>query len=340
MRAKKPNLEQRESFRCRVLDSRQGCELTIGSNLLPGTLLDESAGGFSVLVDRPPGLSAEQTAELRTESGWFAVRVVHVAPVVPSEGNGAAAAEAQDQWFRLGLSRLGETRLADPLRVWWSAGSLYFRLSRWCSSSGILVVCGVFLAVAVVAAAMALMGVHWPMVVRDIRRILPRDDQPTEVDAPTWPQPSPLSEEPWRPASGDAPFSAGAANVRSDGWGGDFGGLVFNAPSGHGGSPEIPVFRSELDLRNAIRRLPGPLALTIPAVVSKLQLTHSQQERIRQLTEATSQAIRSLDAKLSGRQREEISRQRARLLDEARREALKVLTEQQRGQWEELFGEQ
>jgi hypothetical protein len=75
---------QRLSFRCTVADTRQRCELRIGADVLPATLLDESAGGFGVLVERLAGLEVNQTAELRTDTGWSLVRVVHLSEANPS----------------------------------------------------------------------------------------------------------------------------------------------------------------------------------------------------------------------------------------------------------------
>ena len=81
--------DQRKSFRCPVADSRMECVLQIGATRVPGRLLNESAGGFSVLVDGPLSLGVDQTAELHNDSGWFEVRVVHVMEVSPPEGGAA-----------------------------------------------------------------------------------------------------------------------------------------------------------------------------------------------------------------------------------------------------------
>ena len=51
MGGKRQGRDQRKSFRCTVADTCQRCELKVGSHLLPARLLDESAGGFAVLVD-------------------------------------------------------------------------------------------------------------------------------------------------------------------------------------------------------------------------------------------------------------------------------------------------
>ena len=62
-------------------------------------LVNESQGGFAVLVDRPDGLKIGKKVELRTNMGWFMVRVVYI--------NKAArpinAAPGCDSWFQAGV---------------------------------------------------------------------------------------------------------------------------------------------------------------------------------------------------------------------------------------------
>jgi mevalonate pyrophosphate decarboxylase len=48
---------RRESFRCAVADTSRDCALNVGSEMQQAKLLDESAGGFAVLVDCLVGLN-------------------------------------------------------------------------------------------------------------------------------------------------------------------------------------------------------------------------------------------------------------------------------------------
>src|SRR5512140_1928238 len=100
MSTERPSHEQRASFRCIVPEARQYCELKIGADLLPARLVDESAGGFSVVVGRPPGVIVNEIAELHTDSGSFAVHVVRIASVVASESEDAATDNEPEQRFR------------------------------------------------------------------------------------------------------------------------------------------------------------------------------------------------------------------------------------------------
>ena len=98
--------DRRGSFRCPVADSRMGCVLQVGAKRVPGRLLNESAGGFSVLVGGPLDLGVDQTAELHSDSGWFEVQVAHVMEASPPEGGDAKSSEEEPgPWFRLGLRR-------------------------------------------------------------------------------------------------------------------------------------------------------------------------------------------------------------------------------------------
>ena len=61
------------------------CELRLGSVVLPAMLLDESSGGFGVLVGGLPSISANQRAQLRNDRGWFDCRIIYAREVVPTK---------------------------------------------------------------------------------------------------------------------------------------------------------------------------------------------------------------------------------------------------------------
>lgn len=95
--------DQRKSSRHPVPKSRQRCEVKIAGEIRPAWLLDESAGGFAVLVSSVDAEILNQRIGLHIDGMYFDVRVAHVAEVVPRisvSGNGP--------WFRLGLSCINE----------------------------------------------------------------------------------------------------------------------------------------------------------------------------------------------------------------------------------------
>jgi hypothetical protein len=142
----KPNRDDRKSPRCMVADSGQRCELAIGSCVFPANLLDESTGGFSVLVNQLSGVAAKQKAQLYRNGVGFNVRVAYVMEVKPKKVAEAVDTE-EGPWFRVGLHRLGEVAVPDQTKVAPLAGNLSFRLKQCCLPSRLLAITGVLLAV-------------------------------------------------------------------------------------------------------------------------------------------------------------------------------------------------
>jgi len=97
----KPRRDERKSYRCTVPEARRSCELKVKANVLPVSLVNESKRGFAVLIDRLDGLKIGDKAQLHTDMGWFAVRIVYINKVARPE----YAASKCDSWFRLGMKK-------------------------------------------------------------------------------------------------------------------------------------------------------------------------------------------------------------------------------------------
>jgi hypothetical protein len=97
----KKNRDERRSRRCPVPPDRQACELKIGSALLSAYLLNESEGGFCVVIDRLEELKTGDKVTIQTDAGTFTVRIVHIQQIVPPDG----APADSDSWFRLGVKK-------------------------------------------------------------------------------------------------------------------------------------------------------------------------------------------------------------------------------------------
>ena len=96
-----PSRDDRKSCRRTVPEARQSCELKVGADVFPALLVDESRGGFAVLIDRLDDLESGKKVKLHTDMGWFTVRIVYVKKVVrPAHSNSTC-----DTWFRLGLRK-------------------------------------------------------------------------------------------------------------------------------------------------------------------------------------------------------------------------------------------
>ena len=91
----------RKSSRNPVPDVRQLCDLKVGAKLLPAILVDESKGGFAITIDCLDGLKAGKRGKLRTDAGWFNVRIVYVTKVSPP----THCDSKSDCWLRVGLRK-------------------------------------------------------------------------------------------------------------------------------------------------------------------------------------------------------------------------------------------
>ena len=327
---------QRKSFRCKVVDTGRRCELIVGSDVLAARLLDESAGGLAVAVDRLAGLEVDQTAELHTDAGRFSVRVANIVEIAPTEDADDGADKQQHRSFRLGLSRLGETSLPDPSKVSLLAGRLRFRPWQRHSSNGMPLLTGGLLPIAVVAVPVGLVCLLWFA------------GQSTTSWLSQWGNPAATSTEPSRgrwlpslsqPLANDSPFSESPARSWKTDSASDDRTPAFSPDDRHGRKTSRLTPLSGQELADMIRRLLGADPLILSEVVEYLQLTAEQQERIGRVIAASTEAIRNLNTQTPGEQRKKIAKQREQLRHQARREAIEVLTDEQRARWNKLIGQ-
>jgi hypothetical protein len=332
MGEEKRSREDRKSFRCAAVGARQCCELKVGLQVTPAKLVDESAGGFSVLACLPTVVTVNQTLQIHTNGGWFNVRVIHVQEVLLREEPDVETAE-QGPWFRLGLRRLGEVAMPDPAALSQPTGHLRFGLGLWRVPNGLPVMLGLLLAVVAIALPLGLMSIGWNAGLSKAMGLLKWGDSLAEPVEPSESLPSaPQPDSTRQPTEASPSFSGSNDSGRSRS---AFNGSAARPSSGRS-QPSGASFASAQELKDFLHRLPGAAALALPEVVQQLQLTADQQEQVRQLVEATSQAMRSLG---ESQQRQQVSQQRTQLLDQARREAIAILTTPQRAKWEKLTGQ-
>lgn len=307
MSAGKSNSDQRKSFRCAVVDGRQRCELTLGDDIVPAKLVDESAGGFAVLVHRPAAPTSDQPAQIRTAGGCYHVRLVHIQEVLNDDEENEEKEEATEPgaWYRLGLRRLNEVVTPERPGFWRRLQSLFPASRQWRVPDGFPLVSGLLLIAVGVGVTIVLMNSPWALWKQEDFRM---PDSPEPV----------------------APFSKG-----------------FQPPSESGWSPKLPFFSDGAGKPessrgtspsgiNALLHLPGAAPLALPEVVQRLQLTEDQQQRIRQLIESTEQAVREVNGRSMNGKRHRVLEERTRLLDQARREAIQLLTDEQRAEWQKM----
>lgn len=99
----KPSRDKRRSSRRTMTMARQSCELRVGARVLSALLVNESHGGFAVLIDRLCWLEVGKKVELHTDMGWFMARIIYINKVARPK----AAASKCDSWFQLGMKKIG-----------------------------------------------------------------------------------------------------------------------------------------------------------------------------------------------------------------------------------------
>ena len=136
-----------------MVESRQAGILKVGDVQFPVRLMDESAGGFAVLTDRPPDVAVGQVVQLATDADWCHVHVTHVVPLEAAEQTGPTGGA-----FRLGLFRLGDVELPVERSFWRVFDGLRFPLHHKFASTGSIFVLGMLLALIVVLLPVRMLG--------------------------------------------------------------------------------------------------------------------------------------------------------------------------------------
>jgi hypothetical protein len=310
--------DQRRSFRCPAFDPRREAELRAGDKRLSARVLDESAGGFAVVVAGKPGLNVGEVAQLRTEAGWFEVRVSNVTvtavgPIGPPAADepqpAGADGQASDRTVahRLGLCRLRERDPPEEERRgrrpgWW----------RSCLAWTFAQVLPAHHSMLAVGAVVAVLAVGVPLLTVGL---LSYGDDPSVQRMTQWSD-GVLSAVVGKSGPHEPADAATSETGRAAGTGES------------GVSPQDA-------LRRTARRLPGVAPFTLPEAARFLGLTAPQQEQIRQIDEDATRRLQSLDRQWRG-SRHELTERRTSLLDDARRQALEALTGEQRTRWQEL----
>ena len=99
----KPDQDKRRSSRRTIPIARQSCELKVGVRILSALLVNESHGGFAVLIDRLDSLTVGKKVELHKDIEGFMVRIIYINKVARPKD----AATKCDSWFQLGLKKIG-----------------------------------------------------------------------------------------------------------------------------------------------------------------------------------------------------------------------------------------
>jgi hypothetical protein len=326
MTVRDKNAEQRQSFRCPVSGARQEGELKVGEMRMPARVLNESAGGFAVLVDGPPGVEAGALVQLRTNAAWFEAKVASIIRIEPpkTENEAEEGDATGGPTFRLGLCRLGDIASPDEENSRSVRRSLLFHLAQFFPSGPSMAVTGVVFAILVVLA---------PMIVV---LLLSHRDNPVVKEVSKWGDGmifSQLQESDGKPRPQAAAARSSAPRNEAP---------PSPEPARARDQPATSASAAETDgdeLLKRIRDLPGAMAFVLPDVIGRLELTQTQQDQIERIVQTTARALQDLDVFWPGASRQELSQKRSEIFEQAHRGALDTLTEEQRTRWQELADE-
>jgi DNA-binding transcriptional MerR regulator len=302
---------RRQSVRCPVIGHRQDGELRVGGKRLKVFVMDESAGGFSVLCENTMGLQVEDCGLLRAGDDWYEIRVTFVGeadsvPVDESDGKPR---------YRLGLYRVADTYNPDLKSSFVSWAGLTSRLKYVGPGGSNLIMAGILFAVIAVAGPVITLMV----IGSGAGKPGPRND--VSLDDSSNPDSS------WISPQTQGQSTNGNRSTRSN---------SANSPgSAPGGSNAMKQIGMTLDeIRARIDRLPGAEPFAMPAVEENLQMTESQRSRIDDLVEAAHRLMKQL-----GLSADSDDPRVKEIGDLTRTQALEILDANQREKWDELFGE-
>lgn len=327
--------DRRNAFRCNVQSAREEALLVVGRKQVPARLTDESAGGFAVVTEGRLDVQVGDVVRLRTDSGWFEVRVANLRaePAAPTEATDET--EVTESSLCLGLERQRELDQWDapPVRRRWF-DRLWVRSFPGLGTGSLLggIVFAVVIAGGLVTGAMVLSRSDRLFTMPTIRgkhantnndAVSPRPKESARRGEEQGPQePDTPSREP--PAGVRSPLGSAPAATAND-----------SAP---GPSPAVKPSGSQANKAwgAMIRSLAGADPFLLKEVVEELGLTEEQQEQIRRIAESSAEALRQIRVRWPTDTRQQHAEKRHIVLTEARRRALEVLNEEQRARWQAL----
>lgn len=361
-----PAANRRRAFRCRLPDADQPITLCGQSESVSGVLLDESAGGFAVVVPKV-GFAVGDVVKLETSKGGFQVRVANLRRLddkgpdamqldtqqvvvgdVTEAGRADAAGTDAQETYRVGLELLREI---SPWEEGEGTSSLFQRLrpSTFLPRRFSMVAAGAVFALllGLPLVGLLLLGsfnhplLAWGQQLTSPAKVdpfagskRPRWGGSGESTPSTGGDSSATAEQTARREAdertrGSVQSDSGSSSLTtSDGLTGQ---REPTSASGTGEPAEV------LKLRSQIRRAVGAQALLLPEVSQLLGLTRQQRVRIDHIVEISNGELDRLrpDRNDGG----DIGRARERVLAAARRAAVEVLTPAQRDAFRRLEGD-
>ena len=319
----------RESFRCAADESKQAAELRVGGEWVPAKLLDESAGGFGVRVDRPLGVSVGDLLQLRLADECFEAHVTNVVEEAPS-GDG------EEPTFRLGLKRVGEIFL--DVEEKWPWFERFIRLRRYKPFGSARTMFRAVLVFTVMAGAA-------PVIIIYLLNLHGSGDlvlaSHAGVESGEVMQPWDSNSEPsaTRPAGKPVDFSDDSLPNHKT-----IKRFLFGTKKPPLAEPRLNERRDAsllllLDhaaFQSNLGKWSDAMLAVIANLAEKLSLTDPQKEEIGGILQDADEAIVRLNVPDPDNTPQKVARQRASILGTAYGKLIQVFTDAQRIQWDEL----
>lgn len=298
----RPGRDRRRGARFISADPQFNSTLIVGRREFPARILDESAGGFCISIEKDPRVEVDAIVRLRTAMTCYEVRVASV---------GRDEENSPESVWRLGLQCLRELEVTllpsdkTPWRI----------MTQHLMPGGSMLGAILFIVILLVAAPLTAVGVMYGLDEGSL-------EQFTQWTGFTGSQVrgKNASDTSWR----FLPFAASPREATEH---------AAKAPSTSSSDPlRLPNAAS---IRTILDHTPGAEALLLPEVATHLALSASQQQQLGKLVDATNQAL-AQSSQYTQDSRHQRARKRELLFREARKQALQVLTAEQHARWEAL----
>ena len=305
--------EKRRDHRFNIPNSRQDGELRFGKIRLPIQLFDQSAGGFAAISWSPPGVEIGGTGLLRTGDDWYEIRLVYVTPIDHPDADEASTLDEQQQCFRVGLFRLGDTVDPDKKAEGWSWPTLRNHFEDVMPPHSSMLGFGMLF-----ITAMVVLPIVAILFMRNVKGDFVGDESGLEQRIAATAN-FDESDADWEKLA--------PANQSGAKW-------IFRSEDNPVSLGRLSNFKEEL--LHIIPRNPGASVFLLPQVVRQLHITGEQQRQLQQIVDATSQ----LAADMEGQSNEALSPDQCQnLFNAARGKAMQSLTDEQRSKWQNMLGE-
>ena len=309
----------RESYRCAVDESKRAAELRAGGDWIPVELLDESAGGFGVRVDRPLSVSTGDLVQLRLAAECFEARVMNVVEQSPS-------GDEEEPAFRLCLKRAGEIFLeAEEKRPWFERFKRPRRHTPFGSAGTLFCAAIIFVVLAVVTPAViiylfgsrnisdSLRGSHAGAKSDEVLQQRGSSNEPSAARPAGWPFGF-FADAPKHNAFGTEPSTA--LHEKRD--------------------TSFSLLLDHAMLQSNLGKWSDAVLAVIADLAEKLSVTKPQQEEIGGILQDADEEIARLNVPDPDNTPQKVATKRASILETAYEKLVQVFTDTQRMQWDEL----